>query len=71
MKELIIVEDSPALITSIEKLLIENTDYKIGIKANNGFDVIQKLKTTPIKPRIAIVDINMPCLLYTSPSPRD
>jgi len=62
MVELIIVEDSPALITSIEKLLIEKTDYKIGIKANNGFDMIQKLKTVPIKPSIAIVDINMPIM---------
>ena len=62
MIELIIVEDSPALITCIEKLLIENTNYKIRIKASNGFDVVQKLKTTPIKPRIAIVDINMPVM---------
>ncbi|MEI6184006.1 MAG: response regulator transcription factor [Bacteroidota bacterium] len=60
--ELIIVDDSPAIIKAIENMVINYTNYKIVLKAHNGHEAAIKLQTTKYSNCIAIVDINMPVM---------
>ena len=60
MIEIIIVDDCPKIINSIESLFKDNPKYKIVLIASNGLDCLIKFQTAHISPSIAIVDINMP-----------
>ena len=60
MTELIIVEDCPVMMNAIENVLKEYPEYKVTIRACNGYDLLLKLQKLKHTPTFAIVDICMP-----------
>ena len=67
MVDVVIVEDDKDLAGSVVRYL---SLVGMNIKAAGSGAEMDALLVSTI-PDILILDVNLPCLLYTSPSPRD
>ena len=65
----LLADDQAMLVAALSTILNAQDDIEVVATANTGAEAV----TAAISHRIdvAILDIRMPCLLYTSPSPRD
>ena len=63
----LVVDDTPENLTLMGSLLREHYLVKV---ANHGEKAL-KIAQSATPPDLILLDIMMPCLLYTSPSPRD
>ena len=66
-KTILIVEDDPN-ISELVQMYLEKEGYHTKIAADGGQGVALFRQ---VRPDLVLLDIMLPCLLYTSPSPRD
>jgi len=70
MYKVILVDDEDAVREGIKyKTDWAACGYELVGDFDNGRDVLEAMDS--LQPDVVITDICMPCLLYTSPSPRD
>ena len=69
MIRILLVDDQSIVREGLSSLLQTQADLEIVGEAENGKVAVER--SLSLKPDVVLMDIRMPCLLYTSPSPRD
>lgn len=57
-----ITDDLPVLITGLKFILQSHPEFSIDIEALNGHELLDKIKTAPIKPDVCLLDLSMPIM---------
>ena len=65
---ILIAEDESIIRLDLREMLVQ-AGYEVCAEAAGGEEAVRMAQET--EPEAAVLDVRMPCLLYTSPSPRD
>ena len=69
MITLILADDHPVFASGLRAVFEAEPDLTVLSVATTGREAVRAAIEN--QPDVAVLDLNMPCLLYTSPSPRD
>ena len=69
MLRILLADDHELTRSGVRYLLEKREGWAVCGEASNGRMAVEMAEK--LRPDFAILDMSMPCLLYTSPSPRD
>lgn len=60
--EVAIADDHALMLEGLAKIISVRAEFRVGIKARNGKELLARLKTTDTLPDVLLLDINMPVM---------